>query len=394
MITPELKQYVADARATGMTDAKIKESLLALGWGVEDVDGVLGPVAGSVPVVQTSPQPPEGIVAPRQVFNPMAQTQPNIVVKESHTGLIVAVAIIFLLIIGCLVALFYYRDFLFIKKEVTTAPSENFMPIYDNENTSTSSPEQDTTSVLDAGLAPDVILKGNDDFISTPGLACMFEPTGLVAWYPGDGNAIDIKNANNGFPKGGVKGGAFSSGIVGQAFSFNGYNEYVQAPVSTTTDPTTSGSLGAWVKFNKLPSESSHIMQIIGRGGDGTDFDLQADQYNKFRFYIGTGKNVSSKTIIEVDKWYYVMGAWDAKSGLKMYINGVLENTNDVLTARKPSGQKLEIGSHPVFGGRYFNGLIDEVEVYNRAVSASEISSIFQAGSAGKCKTTMDTTTP
>lgn len=392
MITPELKQYVSEARASGMSDAKIKESLLSLGWDTRDVDGALGPAVEAPQIVQMPTQTPENIATPsRQVFNPMGQASTNMAVEKSHTGLIVFFVLIFLLIAGGLVAFFYYKDVLFFEKEVVAPPiSEDLFGIQDlpiSEDVSTTS--QDTI------LEQEDIFIDDKFLITPPGPICADVPQRLVAWYPGDGNANDITSDNNGMIKGELKGLAtFVSGKVGQAFSFDGYDDYIQASSTMANDPTTAGSLGAWVKFNKTPSSVSRIMQIIGKGGDGTDFDLQADQYNKFRFYVGAGKNVSSNTIIEAGKWYYVVGAWDSKIGLKMYIDGVLENSNETLTTRKPSGQKLEIGAQPVFGGRYFDGLIDEVEIYNRALTSAEILSIFQAGSVGKCKTSLGTITP
>jgi hypothetical protein len=218
---------------------------------------------------------------------------------------------------------------------------------------------------------------------------CVTPPSGMVAWYPGDGNTDDIQNGN----KGTLEGGAtFAPGMVGQAFSLNGTDAFVQAPSSAATDPTTAGSQDAWVMFNQLPSAAGHIMEIIGKGGFGTDFDLQAETDNRFHFYIAANTSVASNTVIQTGVWYHVAGAWDSIIGLQMYVNGALENTNPTLLTRSQSGQPLEIGNQPFFAGRFFDGLIDEVEVFGRALSASEVLGIFNAGSAGKCKPPLPTT--
>src|SRR5207248_6624620 len=84
----------------------------------------------------------------------------------------------------------------------------------------------------------------------------------------------------------------------------------------------------------------------------------------------------------------HVAASWDT-TGLRMYVNGVLENTNPVQgLVRGQSNQPLMIGNQPFFGPRLFNGLIDEAQMYNRALSTAEIQTIFNADSAGLCKPT------
>src|SRR5262249_1327141 len=151
--------------------------------------------------------------------------------------------------------------------------------------------------------------------------------------------------------------------------------------------PTNAGSQQAWVSFRQLPSVAGHIMEIIGKGSNGQDFDLQADTDNKFRFYIAAGTQVASTTVIQTGVWYHVAGTWDSAVGLKLYVNGTAESTNAALVTRLASGQPLQIGNQPVFGPRLFNGLIDEVQIFNRALSAAEVQGIFNAGSSGLCRT-------
>ena len=214
--------------------------------------------------------------------------------------------------------------------------------------------------------------------------SCTTPPAGIVGWYAGDGNATDIGPAvNHGTLTGGV---TFPPGMVGKAFGFNGADAYVQAPAVAAQDPTQAGSLDAWVHFNQTPAEAGHIMEVIGKGASCTDFDLQADPDNRFRFYVQCGQNVASNTLIETGIWYHVAGTWDA-TGLRIYVNGVLENTNGIQNlTRGQSNQPLNIGNQPFFGPRLFSGFIDEAEIFNRALTEPEVQQIFNAGNAGKCK--------
>jgi Concanavalin A-like lectin/glucanases superfamily len=212
---------------------------------------------------------------------------------------------------------------------------------------------------------------------------CALPAAGMVGWWPGDGNANDIVGGDNGTLQGGA---TYAAGEVGEAFSLNGTDAFVLAPDVPDLDPTSAGSQDAWVKFNQLPSVAGHIMEIIGKGGFGTDFDLQAEADNRFHFYIAAGAEVSSTTTIQTGVWYHVAGTWDSKTGLKIYVNGVLEGTNAALVTRTASGAALMIGNQPAFGPRLFNGLIDEVQVFDRALTAAEVETIFEAGSTGQCK--------
>ena len=85
---------------------------------------------------------------------------------------------------------------------------------------------------------------------ATPGAfgapSCLTPPTGLVGWWPGDGNANDLAGSNNGALQGGST--ASAAGEVGQAFSFNGTNSFVQIPDSATLRPTNL-TIEAWVRF-------------------------------------------------------------------------------------------------------------------------------------------------
>src|SRR5215471_9771402 len=78
--------------------------------------------------------------------------------------------------------------------------------------------------------------------VSMPPMAgqqCMPPPLGMMAWYTGDGSANDLIGNNNGVPQNGVN---FTSGMVGQAFSLNGINQFVSLPSSVIPYPVTNGS--------------------------------------------------------------------------------------------------------------------------------------------------------
>ena len=214
---------------------------------------------------------------------------------------------------------------------------------------------------------------------------CLQPASGLVGWFTGDG---DLRN---------LAESIFSPGKVGQAFtfntigtqSFNNVAEYVQYPSLASQDPTSEITVDAWVNFSALPSETGNFMTIIDKSGLFRDLSLVAVGDNTIRFYLPFA-NVSSKTVVQKGRWYHIAATFKANTELKMYINGVLENTA-IPGSRAASGSPLTIGNSASDLTRAFTGLIDEAQMYNRALSASEIQSIFNADSAGLCKPTGQT---
>ncbi|MFL6209710.1 MAG: LamG-like jellyroll fold domain-containing protein [Pyrinomonadaceae bacterium] len=179
----------------------------------------------------------------------------------------------------------------------------------------------------------------------------------------------------------------FAPGKVAQAFSLDGLGRYALFPNDPAQDPTAEATVDAWVFFNQTPSAAGHIMSIIAKSDFGRDLDLQAEQDNLFHFYVASGGlNVASTTVIQSGRWYHVAATYKANTELKMYVNGVLENTRAITVAREANGKPLGIGESLFFRGRFFKGLIDEAHMFNRALSAAEIQSIFAADSAGLCK--------
>jgi len=92
-------------------------------------------------------------------------------------------------------------------------------------------------------------------------LECLAPPSGLVGWWPGDGNANDLINGNHGSIQGGI---TFVQGIVGSGFHFNGVDGYVQIPDSPSQRPAHI-TVETWVKFDafETPGASEPGLQLI-----------------------------------------------------------------------------------------------------------------------------------
>jgi hypothetical protein len=201
---------------------------------------------------------------------------------------------------------------------------------------------------------------------------------GLVGYWNLDEGSGTIAYDSSGYNNHGtIYGASWTSGKVNSALNFDGLNDYVDCGNSATLDPIQGATIEAWVNFRKLPSAAGHIMAIAGRSFSGADLDLQTEPDNRFKFYIGPGAAggyvAISNTVAQADKWYHVVGTYQGNSNIKIYVNGTLEKTTSISIARNHNSGTFCIGASPYWGGRFLNGTIDEVKIYNRALSAEEI---------------------
>ncbi|HEX5218115.1 MAG TPA: LamG-like jellyroll fold domain-containing protein [Verrucomicrobiae bacterium] len=227
---------------------------------------------------------------------------------------------------------------------------------------------------------------------------CFSAPSGLVGWWPGDGNATNVLGTNNGSLQGGAI--ATNFGMVDRTFSFDGTNGYVQVPNSTLFQPTNL-TIECWVRFSGLDSAGSGpaagvqylIFKQNSRATSFEGFDLgktRVSGNDVFRFVVSsaTGQSVSihSTTLISTGVWYHV-AAVRGSNFMQIYVNGVLERQTNVTFAQNYGSLPLYFGtSGQASWDRRFKGDLDEVALYDRALSSNEIAAVFAAGAAGKCK--------
>ncbi|BDU50639.1 LamG-like jellyroll fold domain-containing protein [Haliovirga abyssi] len=199
----------------------------------------------------------------------------------------------------------------------------------------------------------------------------------LVAEYKFDGGlTLDSSGFNNdGIINGGVVETENRDGDSGKALSFDGSTGYVEVDDSESLNPTKQLTLSAWIKWNIDPTTGENYAEILSKNGDD-QYQLQHSSGNdKFEFAINTTsgrKYIQSTTSPVADKWYYVVGTYDGIN-MKLYVNGALETTTGYTGDLLTSNEKLDIGRRSVNNDRYFNGAIDDVKIYRKALTADEI---------------------
>jgi hypothetical protein len=221
---------------------------------------------------------------------------------------------------------------------------------------------------------------------------CVLAPSGITAWWPGEGNANDLVGSNIGT----LHGATFGPGEVGQAFSFDGVDDYVSFPDSPSLNVGTSDfSLDGWIKTTSTGVLQSIVDKRQAVGTDGyIGYTMYVDPSYGLSFQMANGigfTNFNSNNLTSQDgQWHHiaVTVVRSSTTGGNLYIDGQVVLTFDPTpyAGDLDNTSAFWLGAHlfayPAFS---FQGEIDEFDFYQRALSASQIAAIYSAGSAGKC---------
>ncbi len=197
---------------------------------------------------------------------------------------------------------------------------------------------------------------------------------GLVAAFgfdEGQGTvAADASGRNN---TGTVTGAVWAAGRFGNALSFDGVNDLVTVADSASLDLSSGMTLEAWVNPRVLSQFVSVIMKERPNQLGYTIYANTDTNYPSVEIATGTGTNFDTRGVAQLpmNTWTHLAGTFDGIT-LRLYVNGVLVSSRVVGGSIVQSSGAVRIGGNLIWG-EYFNGLIDEVRIYNRALSAQDI---------------------
>ena len=142
---------------------------------------------------------------------------------------------------------------------------------------------------------------------------------------------------------------------------------------SSSLSLTTGMTAEAWVNPSAL---GSAYRAVIFREQPGNEvYSLYADQagsqFPTGEVFVGGYKDANGNAILPLNSWTHLAETYDGSS-VRLYVNGTLVSTTAAAGSLASSSSPLRIGGNSIWG-EYFSGLIDEVRVYNRALSAAEI---------------------
>lgn len=217
-------------------------------------------------------------------------------------------------------------------------------------------------------------------FPSVAGTVMPVDPgtTGLVAYYKFDGDAKDSAGTHHGTPTGSP---GYVAGKVGQALNMTADGQYVTVPYSADLAMNTF-TAAAWVNVSNV----SALRAILGTrfNGDNT-FDMKVEatrvhgDIGDGTVWLNTSVDVTAARggVLPTGVWHHIVYVIDdASDTAKIYLNGALAST--VTFSGKPlfmkAGQELRIGN--CSGTEYMHGMIDEVRLYNRALSDAEVAGL------------------
>ena len=207
---------------------------------------------------------------------------------------------------------------------------------------------------------------------------------GLVGYWPFDGQyttstAGTTDVSGNGGWGTFTNGVGVTGGISGQAAKIDGVDDYVSVADKDSLDWTGGGwSVEAWVFISGVSTDWVHL---IDKGNSNYWLDLSggASAGKEIAFYTSIGGNWSSGYVpLPNNEWHHVVGVGDdtAKT-LKIYLDGRLGTPAGSYTG-SPSANTGALVFGALAGARYANGMLDEIRMYNRVLSADEVMQHYQ----------------
>ncbi len=217
-----------------------------------------------------------------------------------------------------------------------------------------------------------------------------FDPPGKTHQWRAEGTAADSVGLDDGTLVGDT---TYGPGRVGQAFQFDGAGDYVQM-LDASTGAFSSGdfSLLFWMNADTLAPGSYLLGKSLPDFGQGWDIRLHNQQV-QVSGVNGWAANITTSDFAVTGTWYHVALVGTA-SAVRLYVDGALAGTTG--RAVGTTSAPFRIGLTTNFGGNAFAGRIDEVTIFDRALSPFEIASVIAEATGGACPgstTTTSTTT-
>jgi hypothetical protein len=194
---------------------------------------------------------------------------------------------------------------------------------------------------------------------------------GLVAHYELENDAVD--SSGNGLD--GVLMGEpnFAEGIIGMALDADGVDDYIDCSNDVSFDMTEQITVSAWLNLRSI---NTAWQAAVAKGENAWRIgNVNEDPRFHFGITIWNAPDTASidgETAFELGEWHNVIGRFDGRN-INVYVDGVLDGTTPTTVPIGTSTTSMFIGDNPEATGRYWDGLIDDVMIFNRAVTPGEM---------------------
>lgn len=225
--------------------------------------------------------------------------------------------------------------------------------------------------------------------------------SGLIGFWSFNGSDINWSSntlydrSGNGY-NGAIRGISTSTspmaGKIGQALHFDGTNDRIVIPeIVTDIDGASDLSVSVWIKPHTLEALDTIIGKNNTSSGSTFNFRMEDSSSSNLRFNFSTSVNGhTTSNVLAVGQWTHAVAVFDGtKTGnnnrLKIYINGVAETLDfggtTVPSTLSNTSWDMVIGSTDTStGNRWFDGVLDEIRLYNRPLSAEEALQLYKLG--------------
>jgi hypothetical protein len=227
-----------------------------------------------------------------------------------------------------------------------------------------------------------------DNAWQNPGAFGTAELAGLLAWWKLDETSgRDVADASGNGNIGKILNGQprwqASGGKIGGALLFGGNGDWVHVANESNFDFTGEVTVTAWIKVNRFDRE----WQAIVTKGDSS-WRLQRNQDTPTIEFACSGLQVPNgnpygglygNKAVNDGKWHHVAGLYDGEK-MYIYIDGVVDVSQPASGAIGTNNHPVYIGENAEMTERFWNGLIDDVRVYNYALSEGQITALYNEG--------------
>ncbi len=198
----------------------------------------------------------------------------------------------------------------------------------------------------------------------------------LVGWWKfNEGSGIDVNDSagsNHGVL---VYEPNWTTGQIGGALQFDGVDDYVEIPNSSSLQLTNAITVAVWAKVNEF--DVWRAMVSKGQSGSheywlGYNYDNKLD----FKFNGQSGININANTVITDSDWHHLVGVYDGND-IYVFVDGILDSTPMSYVDINDNTGSLNIAYTPYWGYGWLDGFLDEVSIYNRSLTEDEIYDLY-----------------
>jgi len=219
--------------------------------------------------------------------------------------------------------------------------------------------------------------------------------SGLVSHWKfdetGDTNtAADSAGTNNGpltnFPA--DESANWVAGQLGNSLEFDGTNDYINLGNPASLQLTGGMTISAWVYLDDFGSASRVISKNGSSSNRGWELNMENAVTNQIQFLIAENnssvKAVYSGAVMPTGTWVHLVGLYEPSVAVRLYINAALivSNTSGIPATQHNSTENVNIGKKPN-AAIYWDGKLDDIRIYNRALTVQEISQLYYFGLSG-----------